>query len=159
MTFDLFFFHSVSFIQFSPPNSRIHFSSPHTSHNAQPATFPFVLSTKDYFMNNKYHKVLLCVILCSRQLYPPTYTHTSPSTPYSRTLSADVLPCHLFHVHSYFFLQRDGWVPFVHKELDGRYSEVGIASFVHASDCGCLTQQSSLKSLITWIGFRQTLAL
>jgi len=52
-------------------------------------------------MNNKYHKVLLCVILCSYQLYPLTYPYTSASTLCSQTLSANVLPCHLFLVHSY----------------------------------------------------------
>ena len=31
-------------------------------------------------------------------------------------------------------------------------------SFVHASDCGCLTQLSSLEPLVVWTGFRQTLA-
>ena len=57
--------------------------------------------------------------------------HTFSSTLSFRTLSADVLPCHLFLVHSclcsFFYL--DGGVRLVHKELDGRYTEVGIASF------------------------------
>ena len=67
---------------------------PHTCHNAQPTTFPFILSPKDYFIHNKYHKVLLCVSPSSRQLYPPVYTRTTSSKLCSRTHSADVLPCH-----------------------------------------------------------------
>ena len=42
----------------------------------RPSHISLYFVTQICFMNNKYHKVLLCVILSSRQLYPPTYpTH------------------------------------------------------------------------------------
>lgn len=87
--------------------------------------------------------------------------HTpSSSTLFSNTLSpCPSLPSVSSSPIFVFILQRDGWGPSVHKVLDGRYTEVGIASFIHASGCGCLTQRSSLESLVAWTRFRQTLVL
>jgi len=104
-------------------------------------------------MNNKYHKVRLCIILASRQLYPPTCTHTSSSDTLSRCPSLPPVSSSPIFVCD-FFSQRDGVGPLIHKVVDGRYAEVGIASFVHASGCGCLTQWSSLESLVAWTEFR-----
>ena len=98
----------------------------------------------------------------SSRLHP----HNSLKTLFSDTLSrCPSLPCNLFLVYSYFCFHSHipppngtvGALWYIHKELGGRYILVGIASFVHASGCDCLTQQSSLEPLVTWSGFRHTL--
>jgi len=106
----------------------------------------------------KFFFVSFCAV-ASYILPPHRPTHLLQHSVLEHSQSMSFPATSFLFTHIWVLFQRDGSGPLVHKELDGRYTEVGIASFVHASGCGCLTQRSSLESLVTWIGFRQTLSL
>ena len=176
MTFNLFVFHSVSFIQFSPPKILYPFlfnpthvtmpSQPHFSLLYHPKIILWIINI------TKFCFVSFCAVASYTLPLTPTHLpvqspvipshlhpHISLNTLFSNTLSrCPSLPpvsCSLIFV---FYISMGRRVRLVHKELDGSYTEVVITSFVHACVCGLLNEWSSTESLITWKEFRQSLS-